>query len=98
MICDDISQYAIFTTCTIDGLNVLIDGLNINQQFLVDAIGIYKKSSDSLSITQLVDCPEAVEYAEMIHVLLWQKVIPLLSAISIGNIALKIARNIFDEV
>lgn len=97
-LCEQISQYATFTSCTLDDLDLLVNGLRINEKFLSDAIGIYQKSSDSLSINQLVDCPEAAQYAAMIHTLLWQNVAPLLLAISAGIIALRIVKNIFNEV
>ena len=96
MICDDIEKYASFSSCTLDGIDVLIGGLKINHQFLSDAIGIYQKSSDSLSINQLMDCPEAKDYAAMIHQLMWGSVAPLLLVVVGSYLALKIAKKIME--
>jgi len=96
MICDDIQKYASFSSCTLDGIDLLIDGLKINHQFLIDAIGIYQKSSDSLSLNQLMDCPEAGEYASMIHQLMWGSVAPLLLLVIGSYLALKIAKKIME--
>jgi hypothetical protein len=96
MICHDVQKYASFSSCTLDGIDVLINDLKINHQFLTDAIGIYQKSSDSLSINQLMDCPEAVEYASMIHQLMWGSVAPLLLVVVGSYLGLKIAKKIME--
>lgn len=96
MICDDVQKYASFSSCTLEGIDVLINDLKINHQFLTDAIGIYQKSSDSLSINQLMDCPEAIQYASMIHQLMWGSVAPLLLVVVGSYLALKIAKKIME--
>ena len=96
MICADVQKYASFSSCTLDGIDVLINDLKINHQFLSDAIGIYQKSSDSLSINQLMDCPEAIAYASMIHQLMWGSVAPLLLVVVGSYLGLKIAKKIME--